>query len=50
MTLQQQAIKTIEIVPEEKLPVLIEFAHFLSTSSSFVEQYPILDRVLGAIK
>lgn len=33
MTLQQQATEVIEVVPEEKLPMLIEFAQFLSASS-----------------
>lgn len=33
MTLQQQAAEVIEVVPEEKLPMLIEFAQFLSASS-----------------
>ena len=29
MTLQQQALRAVQVLPEEKLPVLIEFARFL---------------------
>ena len=35
MTLQQQAINTIESLPEEKLPMLIQFAHFLVSDDSY---------------
>ena len=30
MTLQQQAMYAVQLLPEEKLPVLIEFARFLN--------------------
>ena len=34
MTLQQQAIDTIENLPEEKLPQLIQFAHSLLSNDT----------------
>ena len=37
MTLQQQAERAIEIMPEEKLKVLLQFAEFLNHSSDFVD-------------
>lgn len=32
MTLQQQAIQAVQVLPEEKLPSLIQFAQFLQGS------------------
>ena len=40
MTLQQQALRAVQGLPEEKLPVLIEFARFLG-------QTGVADRMLG---
>ena len=37
MSLQQQALHAVQLLPEEKLPVLIEFARFLNQTNS-VEQ------------
>ena len=34
MTLQQQALHAVQLLPEEKLPVLIEFARFLNQTNS----------------
>lgn len=34
MTLQQQAIKVVQVLPDEKLPTLIQFARFLQSTSS----------------
>ena len=34
MTLQQQALQAVQLLPEEKLPVLIEFARFLNQTNS----------------
>lgn len=41
MTLQQEAVQAIQIVPEEKLPFLIQFARFLSSSDNSVMIQPI---------
>ena len=40
MTLQQQALRAVQVLPEEKLPVLIEFARFLGQTS-------VADRMTG---
>ena len=37
MTLQQQAVQAVDLVPEEKLQVLIEFARFLSVRQTPVD-------------
>ena len=34
MSLQQQALHAVQLLPEEKLPVLIEFARFLNQTNS----------------
>lgn len=34
MTLQQQALRAVQLLPEDKLPVLIEFARFLNQTNS----------------
>ena len=34
MTLQQQALRAVQVLPEEKSPVLIEFARFLGQTSA----------------
>ena len=34
MTLQQQALRAVQLLPEDKLPVLIEFARFLNQTDS----------------
>lgn len=41
MTLQQQALYAVQVLPEEKLPVLIEFARFLKQTS-------VTDQMSGA--
>ena len=33
MTLQQQAVQAIQVLPESKLPSLIQFARFLNDTS-----------------
>ena len=35
MTLQQEALYAVRLLPEEKLPALIAFARFLTQSDSF---------------
>ena len=35
MTLQQEALSAVRLLPEEKLPTLIAFARFLTQSDSF---------------
>ena len=59
MTLQQQAQRAVELLPEEKLPVLIEFARFLNQSDftgrtiSFVDSSAISQRrreIMGILK
>jgi len=35
MTLQQEALYTVQLLPEEKLPTLIAFVRFLTQSDSF---------------
>ena len=59
MTLQQQAQRAVELLPEEKLPVLIDFARFLNQSDltgrtvSFVDSSAISQRrreILGILK
>lgn len=35
MALQQEALYTVQLLPEEKLPALIAFARFLTQSDSF---------------
>ena len=37
MTLQQQAVQAIKVLPESKLPTLIQFARFLNNSPEAVE-------------
>ena len=37
MTLQQQAVQAIEVLPESKLPTLIQFARFLNNSPDVVQ-------------
>lgn len=32
MTLQQEALQAIQVIPDDKLPFLIQFARFLSSS------------------
>ena len=36
MTLQQQAVQAIQVLPESKLPSLIQFARFLNDTSDVV--------------
>lgn len=58
MTLQQQAIKEVQVLPDEKLPSLIKFARSLrldsadETSSSRLERKPLrkIGRLKGEIK
>ena len=39
MTLQQQAVQAVQVLPESKLPSLIQFARFLNdTPDSVVEE------------
>ena len=40
MTLQQEALYTVQLLPEEKLPTLIAFARFLNQSNSYPDTAP----------
>lgn len=38
MTLQQEALYAVRLLPDEKLPALIAFARFLTQSDSYVDR------------
>ena len=38
MTLQQEALYAVQLLPEEKLPTLIAFARFLTQSDSYPDK------------
>ena len=40
MTLQQQALRAVQLLPEEKLPALIEFAQFLNQAGRMAQTVP----------
>ena len=52
MTLQQRAIQAVQVLPDEKLPLLIQFASFLESSPpiSLDETHGKAKRRIGRLK
>ena len=53
MTLQQQAVQAVQVLPESKLPSLIQFARFLKddTSEAIIEESGVAPvRKFGRLK
>ena len=52
MTLQQRAIQAVQVLPDEKLPLLIQFASFLKSSPQIAldETHGNSKRKIGRLK